>query len=286
MGDITRRITRKSLKAKRKAAIKTIKVQTKEKIHKIKVDYSMDAEKKKERALEKENKRELRAQKANARQAYNARQPRPFTLGEDLLSSISNGIAAGLSVAAIVLLIVKAYFHAPVAQKSAYISTFAIFGSCLFIMHLMSTLYHAISATGSRKFFSIMSHCAVYLLIASLYSTLILTRNNVSSSIAGCVVVCGICTVLIVLYATLSNKLYSFSVLTYILFGIILFSLVFSGTLTIPKTSSTLLFFSAISFVLALAFFLMRKFKWAHGIFHLFSQCGAVFIFFSLYYLI
>ena len=45
MGDITRRITRKSLKAKRKAAIKTIKAQAKEKIHQIKVDYSMDAEK-------------------------------------------------------------------------------------------------------------------------------------------------------------------------------------------------------------------------------------------------
>ena len=50
MGDITRRITRKSLKAKRKAAIKTIKAQAKEKIHQIKVDYSMDAEKKKEKA--------------------------------------------------------------------------------------------------------------------------------------------------------------------------------------------------------------------------------------------
>ena len=57
MGDITRRITRKSLKAKRKAAIKTIKAQAKEKIHQIKVDYSMDAEKKKEKAAEREHKR-------------------------------------------------------------------------------------------------------------------------------------------------------------------------------------------------------------------------------------
>ena len=74
MGDITRRITRKSLKAKRKAAIKTIKAQAKEKIHQIKVDYSMDAEKKKEKAAEREHKRELRAQKANARLSYNAHQ--------------------------------------------------------------------------------------------------------------------------------------------------------------------------------------------------------------------
>ena len=134
MGDITRRITRKSLKAKRKAAIKTIKAQAKEKIHQIKVDYSMDAEKKKEKAAEREHKRELRAQKANARLSYNARQPRPFTLGEDVLSSIANGIGAGLSVSAIVLLVIRAYFYAPAAQKSTYISTFAVFGSSLFVL--------------------------------------------------------------------------------------------------------------------------------------------------------
>ena len=67
MGDISSRITRKSFKAKRKAAVKTIKAQAKEKIRQVKLEYSVDAERKRAKALEKEHKKELSAQKANAR---------------------------------------------------------------------------------------------------------------------------------------------------------------------------------------------------------------------------
>ena len=60
MADISRRITRKSLKAKRKAAIKTIKAQTREKIRLVKMECSIDAERKKARSIEKEQKKELK----------------------------------------------------------------------------------------------------------------------------------------------------------------------------------------------------------------------------------
>ncbi len=99
MADISLRITKKSLKAKRKAAIKTIKAQTKEKIRAIKMEYAVNSERKKIKVAERAQKKELRIQKANARLAYNERQPRQYTLGEELFNSISHGIGAGLSAA-------------------------------------------------------------------------------------------------------------------------------------------------------------------------------------------
>jgi len=63
MADISLRITKKSLKAKRKAAIKTIKAQTKEKIRAIKMEYAVNSERKKIKVAERAQKNYLRAEK-------------------------------------------------------------------------------------------------------------------------------------------------------------------------------------------------------------------------------
>ena len=47
MADISGKITRKSLKAKKKAAIKTIKAQAKEKIRQVKLEYAQNPEREK-----------------------------------------------------------------------------------------------------------------------------------------------------------------------------------------------------------------------------------------------
>lgn len=286
MGDISRRITRKSLKAKRKAAIKTIKVQAKEKIHQIKVDYSMDAEKKKQKFAEKEHRKELRAQKANARLSYSARQLRPFTLGEDLLSSITNGIGAGLSVTAIVLLVIRAVFLSPESQKTVYVSSFAVFGASLFILHLMSTLYHAISFLAARKVFSVFNHCAIYLFIGGLYTPFLLTRLSGAASTTSCAVVWGLCAFLIVLYAVFGERLHTFAVFTYIAFSAVFAAAVLSGNIPVEKLAAVFLFTGAAVYTVSLILFLMRNYKWTHSIFHLLSLGAAVLMFFSIYYLV
>lgn len=286
MGDISRRITRKSLKAKRKAAIKTIKVQAKEKIHQIKVDYSMDAEKKKQKAAEKEHKKELRAQKANARLSYNARQLRPFTLGEDILSSITNGIGAGLSVTAIVLLVIRAAFLSPEPHRIVYVSSFAVFGASLFILHLVSTLYHAISSLAARKVFSVFNHCAIYLFIGGLYTPFLLICLSGAASTTGCAAVWTVCALLIALYAVLGERLHTFAVFTYVAFAVVFAAAVFSGNVPVKMPCSALLFSGAAVYAVSLILFLMRNYKWTHSIFHLFSLGGAVLMFFSVYYLV
>ncbi|MGN0729794.1 PAQR family membrane homeostasis protein TrhA [Treponema sp.] len=284
MGDITRRITRKSLKAKRKSAIKTIKAQAREKIHQIKVDYSMDAEKKKQKAAEREHKRELRAQKANARLSYSARQPRPFTLGEDLLSSIANGIAAGLSVSAIVLLVVRAYFYAPAAQRGLFISTFAVFGASLFILHLTATLYHAISPSAVKKLFSVFNHCAIYFYIGGIFTPLLLARGT--GGTASCVVMWGILAVLLALYAVFGARLHSFSVFTYIVLAAVLVGMIGAGVVSVGFSGKVFFFSAAILYAMSLGFFVMRNFKWTHSIFHLFAIGAAVLVFFGIYSLV
>lgn len=285
MADISRKITSKSLKHKRKAAIKTLKAQTKEKIRQIKMEYTSDSNRAKLRAAEKEQKKELKIQKANARLSYNTRQPRPFTLGEEIFNSISHGIGAGLSVAAIVLLAIQAYYHAP-CEKSYYIASFSIFGAALFIQFLMSTLYHAISSLGAKKIFSILNHDTIYIFIAAGYTPFVLTQFKLPDAAGICGLIWGISGGLIALYSVFGAKLRILSLLSYLTFGWILVGLAFSpiGS-NINELSKNLLTASAIVYTAGSGCYLLKTYKWMHSVSHLCSLAASILMFFSVYYL-
>lgn len=278
MADISRRITRKSLKAKRKAAIKTIKLQAKEKIRLVKMECSIDAQRKKAREIEREQKKELKVQKANARISYNERHPRPYTLGEDLFNSICHGIGAGLGVAAIVLLLLKSIYNAPAALHNAWVISFAVLGASYFIFYLMSTLAHAITASGGRRFFSIMNYCALYVLLAATFTPFALCAlngNTLSACIAGLWSGCG---VLLVLYTVFGRKLRGFFEFTFAAIEV-------SMTLFFADFG-ILLFAGTALHILGGLFFILRNHKWTHCIFHLFLLGGSIFQFFAIYNLI
>ena len=136
MADISAKITRKSLKAKRRSAIKNIKDQAKEKIREINIEYAEDPALKRSRQSNKEQRKAYRAQKRNARIAYNVRQPRLYTLGEDVFNSVTHGLGAGLSVAALVILVVSACLNAPATIKPLYVCAMSLFGASLFILYM------------------------------------------------------------------------------------------------------------------------------------------------------
>ncbi len=288
MGDITRRITKKSLKAKRIAAIKTIKAQAKEKIREVKTEYSINAKEKKSRLIEKEHKKELRTQKANAKLAYSMKQPRPFTLGEDLLNSISHGIGAGLSVAAIVLLSIKAYYHAPADSRSSFIASFAIFGSAMFLVYIISTLYHALISPTARKVFSILNHDAIFILITALYTPFIIKTLEHSSEIVACSVAWGLTGILVALYSVFGARLKTASVITYAVMGWILMGgFAFGGdVINISYKCRNFLIAGGLIYTASGIFFLLKTFKWAHSIFHIGVLAGSILHFFSVYNLI
>ena len=288
MGDISNRITRKSIKAKKKAAIKTIKAQAKEKIHEVKIEYANNPERQKAKENERQAKKERKLQKANARLAYNQRQSREYTLGEDLFSSISHGIGAGLSAAAIVLLVIRAVFHCPEGVPvSACVTGYAIFGSSMFILYLMSTLSHAIPANSARKVFSIFNHDAIYILIAGTYTPFVLTKIGGGTGIAIVAIVWGITGLLITLYSVFGPRLRWFSVVTYLVMGwliITIFSF-FPVGIELNKTSRALLFAGGAAYAFGGLFYVLRKVKWSHSIFHLFVLGGSVLHFFSVYFI-
>lgn len=86
-----------------------------------------------------------------------------YTLGEELFNAISHGLGALLSVAALVLMLVR-------AEGALAVTTTALFGAALIQLYTMSCLYHALSPrlTG-KKVLRVLDHCSVFLLVFGTY---------------------------------------------------------------------------------------------------------------------
>ena len=99
-----------------------------------------------------------------------------YTLGEDIASSITHGIGAGLSIAALTLLVT----FAALKGDPWRIVAFSIYGGTLVALYLASTLYHSIRHPAARNILRRFDHAVIYLLIAGTYTpfTLVLCRGN------------------------------------------------------------------------------------------------------------
>ncbi len=71
-----------------------------------------------------------------------------------------------MSIVATVILVVMAGRHGDVWQ----IISFCIYGASLILLYLSSTLYHAFPWATVKKWFRLLDHSAIFLLIAGTYS--------------------------------------------------------------------------------------------------------------------
>lgn len=86
-----------------------------------------------------------------------------YTLGEELFNAISHGVGAGLSIAALVLMVVKA--HGALAE-----TTVSLFGAAMIVLYTISCVYHALSPNlRGKKVLRVIDHCNVYLLVFGTY---------------------------------------------------------------------------------------------------------------------
>jgi hemolysin III len=285
MADISGRITRKSLKAKRKAAIKAVKIQAKEKIKEIKITYDTNPAVKQAKLLEKEQKKQERIDRRLARIASSNRQVKQYSLGESILNSIIQGIAAGLSVAALVLLVLRALSCTPQGEsKALYVTSFAIFGSFLILLYLMTCLYYALRPYGAKKVFSIFNHTSIYLLIAATYTPFALTmiKGSAGWAVFGIIWACAVLG--IVLYSVFGSRLRNISALTYIIMGWLIVFAFNPLSASLPKISFAMLIAGGAAYTVSCLFYFMDSRKWSRSIFHLFVIAGSVLHFFSVYF--
>lgn len=203
-----------------------------------------------------------------------------YTLGEEIVNSISHGLGIILGIVALVLTIV---FSAKNNNTIGIVSS-CIYGSTMIIMYTISCLYHALSPKlKAKKVFRVIDHCDIYLFIAGCYTPYCL---SLIGGVTGWVIFAIIwaCAVIGVLLNAIDlEKFIIPSVLMYLVMGwMIIFSYDSVATL-LPTPGLALLIAGGISYTVgAILYAIGSKKKYFHSVFHFFVLLGSILQFFSI----
>ena len=91
-----------------------------------------------------------------------------YTVGEEIMNSVTHGVGCLLGIAGLVLLIV---FAALRGGGPAHMAAAIVYGVSIILEYLASTLYHAIQPARAKRVFRIIDHSCIYLLIARFASS-------------------------------------------------------------------------------------------------------------------
>lgn len=203
-----------------------------------------------------------------------------YTLGEEIFNSISHGAGTLLAIGGTaVLIVLSAIYSTPWAVVSS-----AIYGASLIILYTMSTLYHAITNNTAKKFFRIMDHNTIFFLIAGTYTpiTLAIMGGALGWVLFG--IVWGAAAVGIVFNSIDLEKFSKPSIVCYVLMGWVV---IFAIKPLIEATSAVFLIFlllGGIFYTLGIIFYAIKKIKYFHSVWHLFTVAGSVFHYFAILY--
>ena len=206
-----------------------------------------------------------------------------YTLGEELMNSISHCVGALLGIAALVLCVIRAALRIESVGAAGVVGA-AIYGSTLVILYTMSTLYHALTNKTAKMVFRVFDHTSIYLLIAGTYTpiTLVTLRGAKGWVLFG--IVWGIAVLGIVLNSISIEKFKVFSIISYIIMG---WAVVFGGKDILSSISTIALVFLLIGgacYTIGIIFYAMKKIKWMHSIWHFFVLAGSITHFFGIFF--
>lgn len=204
---------------------------------------------------------------------------RPQTLGEEIANSVSHGIGAGLSIAALAVLVTLAGMRGDAWR----VVSFSVYGASMVLLYLASTLYHGFRNPLTKHVFHVFDHSAIFLLIAGTYTpfTLVTLRGAWGWSLFG--VIWGLAFSGIIIKSVSFKRFRLLSVLVYVLMGWI--ALVALGPLlkALPTGGLLWLFIGGLCYTLGIGFYLWEKLPFHHAIWHLFVLGGSICHFFGIF---
>ena len=203
-----------------------------------------------------------------------------YTLGEEIANSVTHGIGVLLGIAGLVLLIVKAVSG---GALPTHVASAIVFGCTLILEYLASTLYHAIAAPRAKRIFRIIDHSSIYLLIAGSYTPFCLITLADVGGIPMFVVVWALA------FAGISFEVIGrqrqprwVSILIYLAMGWLVVFRLRELVAALDPVALALLVVGGLCYTIGTIFYLLKKIRYMHSVWHLWVLAGSIFIFMAV----
>ncbi len=192
---------------------------------------------------------------------------------EDLANSLTHGLGLLASlVAAPALVAISA------AEGTAWhVATSVIYGISLVGLYAVSTLHHAIVHPRAKRFFQVLDHCAIYLLIAGSYTPIMLValRGGVGWTLL--TVVWTLAVAGIVFKAFFTGRFAGLSTAVYLLMGWLCVVAIQPLLRILPTASVAWLVAGGVAYTVGTLFYHARRLSYSHALWHLFVLAGSAF---------
>jgi len=193
-------------------------------------------------------------------------------------NSISHLVGAVLALVALVVLVVQA----SLSGDAWKLVSFTLYGVTLFVLYLISTLYHSLKGR-PKSIFKVLDHQAIYLLIAGTYTpfALVTLRDNVGWWLFGAI--WALATIGIVLDAVQRDGKRIVPMIIYIVMGWMILFALDPLLASIPEPGFRWLLAGGIAYTIGIVFYVLDHwYPHAHGIWHLFVLGGSICHYFAV----
>jgi hemolysin III len=188
-------------------------------------------------------------------------------------NSISHLVGAALALAGAVVLVVVAS-----RGGDAYrIVSFSIYGTTLFLLYLMSTLYHGLPQGRAKRVFQVLDHQAIYLLIAGSYTpfTLVSLNGGVGWWMFGAI--WGLAVLGLVLDALPLRGARVLPLAIYFVMGWLIVLAINPLLAVLPRAGFIWLLTGGLLYSSGIVFYALdHRYPWMHGVWHLFVLAGSI----------
>ncbi len=193
-------------------------------------------------------------------------------LKEEIASALTHGLGAVAALAGGSVLITLAALHGDAWQLGASI----VFGVCLLLLYVASTLYHSIQHPVAKARLKVFDHCAIYLLIAGTYTpfTLIGLRGPWGWGLFIAIWTLAVAGVVFKLFYTGRFKLLSTGI--YIAMGWLVIVAIKPMLVSLDHWTLGWLLAGGAFYTLGTYFYHRESIRFSHAIWHLFVMAGSV----------
>ncbi len=188
-------------------------------------------------------------------------------------NGISHLIGAALALAGAVVLVVTASRNGDVYR----IVSFSVYGATLFLLYLISTLYHSLPPGRAKHVFRILDHQAIYLLIAGSYTpfTLVSLKGVVGWWMFGAI--WGMAVLGLVLDALPRRGARVLPLVIYFVMGWLIVLAIEPLLAALTRAGFIWLLAGGIFYTSGIVFFVLdHRYPWMHGVWHLFVLAGSI----------
>ncbi|MCL2379848.1 MAG: hemolysin III family protein [Coriobacteriia bacterium] len=203
-----------------------------------------------------------------------------YTLGEEVANSVTHGLGVLLGIVGMpILLIFAVQSHVDVGYK---IAASIVYCLSMIILYLASTLYHGLTNPRAKRVFKLLDHASIYLLIAGTYTPfcLITLRDYNGWLLFG--ILWGMALIGIISEAFWKTRPRWFAVLIYLVMGWTALWVIPDIYRLLEPVGFWLLVAGGVAYSLGTIFYVIKRVKWFHSVFHAWVLLGTFLHFFAI----